>query len=250
MTILLKDIYGNDLVKIPQEHYTETMVVGSINTILLFLGLVMETLVIVSILRIRQKTVDTLFILSLCCADLCFNLYMFPSFIIILSKGGWSTGTTILIYGTALIQIIGVLGCKLTNSTIIATHAISILSVTFITLNRYLLIIWKKAITRYQALAMIAIAWISLPCVISIYGTNKERSDISVGIEPSFLYCFMDFTSTNPVVIVALLIIITFMSAPFAFMSLAYTQIILFYRKMNRSREYVTSQVKIQIWLC
>ena len=143
-----------------------------------------------------------------------------------------------------LTRNLGALGCKLFNSIIIATHAISILSVTFITLNRYMLIIWKKAITRYQALAMIAIAWISIPIIIILYGVNKERSDISLGIEPSFLYCFMDFTSTNPVIIVGLLIIITFMSAPFVFMSLAYTQIILFYRKMNRSREYVTSQVK------
>ena len=95
MTILLKDIYGIDLVKIPPENYTETMVIGSINTFFLLCGLLLETLVIVSILRIRDKTVDTLFVLSLCSADLCFNLYMFPNFIIILSKGGWSTGTTI-----------------------------------------------------------------------------------------------------------------------------------------------------------
>ena len=129
---------------------------------------------------------------------------------------------------------------------IIATHAISILSVTFITLNRYLLIIWKKSITRFHALVMIACVRISLPVLILIYSASQDRSDVSVGIEPSFLYCFIDFTSDNPAIVVALLIILAFMSAPFFFMSIAYTQIVLFYRKMNRSREYVTLQVKIQ----
>ena len=91
MTILLKDI-GTDLIKFPSEYYNTVMIIGSINSILLLLGILFETLVIASILRVRYKSVDTLFVLSLCCADIIFNLYMFGSLVIVLSAGGWSTG--------------------------------------------------------------------------------------------------------------------------------------------------------------
>ena len=56
-----------DLIPFQSEYYTTEMAIGSINCILLFLGIVLETLVIASILpRVRSyKYVDTLFMLSL-----------------------------------------------------------------------------------------------------------------------------------------------------------------------------------------
>ena len=66
MSILIKDFNGNDLIKVPEEYYTTERILGCICAVLLFLGILLETLVIASIVRVRQKTVDTLFVLSLC----------------------------------------------------------------------------------------------------------------------------------------------------------------------------------------
>ena len=92
MSILSRNFNGTDLIAFKPEFYTTEMVISSVNCFLLLLGILSETLVIASILRVRTKTVDTLFVLSLCCADLIFNLYMLPSGLIVVCNGGWSTG--------------------------------------------------------------------------------------------------------------------------------------------------------------
>ena len=224
MSILLKKI-GTETIKFPNDL---GMIFSGFNILLLSSGMLLETLVIASILRVRQKTVDTLFVLSLCCADMLYNLYMLPSTILLLSAGGWGMGQH---------------GCKLSTAMIIATLAISILSVTFITLNRYMAVIWKKNITRFQALVMIAVTWVSLFATVAIYGTNKEFSENSIALQSSYTYCLLDYTSKEPIVVTNLIVQIVFMSIPMFFMILAYSQIILFYRKMNRIREYITSEV-------
>ena len=93
MSILIKDFNGTDLIGFKQENYTISMTFLSIDSILLFLGIAFGTLVIASLFRIRSKSVDNLFVLSLCCTDLIFNLYSFTSGIILLASGGWSMGS-------------------------------------------------------------------------------------------------------------------------------------------------------------
>ena len=229
MSILIKDFNGTDLIPFKEEYYMAEMIIGIVDLILLFLGILFGTLVIASILRVRNKSVDTLFVLSLCCADMIFNLYAFPSFLLIMINRGWSMSGP---------------GCIASVSMIIALLAISILSITFITLNRYLAIIWKTNITRNQALVMIFLTWITFPIGIIIYYSNRDLTENSVALQPSNLYCLLDFTSKDPVVISITLIQIIFMSIPLVFMVVAYSEIIVFYRQMNRSREYVTSEVK------
>ena len=83
---------GTDLIRSPEELYNIAMTIGGIVCLLLFIGIVLETLVIVTILRVGHKSVDTLFVLSLCFADILFNLYMLPSVLIVMVANGWSTG--------------------------------------------------------------------------------------------------------------------------------------------------------------
>ena len=92
MSILITNFNGTDLLKFPEKNYIPGMIISNIDLVLLFLGIVLETLVIAAILRIRSKSVDNIFVLSLCIADLIFNLYMFPSIVIGLVAGGWATG--------------------------------------------------------------------------------------------------------------------------------------------------------------
>ena len=133
--------------------------------------------------------------------------------------------------------------CLVSAAMIILTLSLSILSITFITLNRYLAIIWKTNITLSQALWMLAFAWSSVSIVVILYASNKDLSESSVALQPTYSYCLLDFTATDPIVITGLITIFVFLSVPLIFMTIAYTQIILFYRKMNRSREYVSSEV-------
>ena len=133
--------------------------------------------------------------------------------------------------------------CKISVSMIIATIAISITSITFITLNRYLAIIWKTNITRSQALVMITLTWIIFSMMTLLYGLNDNLVEANVALQPSYGYCFLNFSATDPIVIVGLILVIVFMSIPPLFMMVAYSQIIIFYRKMNRRREYVTLEV-------
>ena len=230
MSILIKNINGTNLIEFPQGYFTMEIAIGSVNCALVLVGILSETLVIASILRVRQKSVDTLFILSLCCADMIFNLYSFTSLIIVLSAGGWTTGK---------------LGCHISLGVIVSALAISIASVTYITLNRYMAIMRKSNITRKQAQIMIAGAWTSLLLIVLLYIFNEELSNNSIALQPARTYCLLDFASRDSLVVIALITIITFMTFPIIFMIVAYTQIILYYRRMNRSREYVTSEVII-----
>ena len=92
--ILLKNFNGTDLIQIKRDDmYTAIVIISYIDFSLLFLGIVLETLVIASILRIRSKSVDNLFVLSLCSADLIFNLYMVSVGVIVMNAGGWSIRT-------------------------------------------------------------------------------------------------------------------------------------------------------------
>lgn len=92
MSILIKDFPSNGIINLIQEYYISEMVIGSINLVFLFLGILLETIVIASIMRVQSKTVDNLFVLSLCCADMIYNLYTFPSVMIVICAGGWATG--------------------------------------------------------------------------------------------------------------------------------------------------------------
>ena len=232
MTILLKNINGTDLIKYQPDYYNVVEITGGINCTLLFLGILFETLVIVSILRVRQKTVDTLFVLSLCCADMIFNVCALPLAMIVMISSGWATGR---------------IGCLISAGATIATLAISILSITLITLNRYLAIIMKTNITRSQALLMITLAWVVVFTVVGLYASNKNLLEQSFALQPSYTYCLLDFAATDPIVITAIFTIFIFLSIPSIFMIYAYSTIIIFYRKMNRSREFVTPEVS-SIW--
>ena len=226
MSILLKNFNGSEFIPFSQENGETALYLGFLCGVFIFLGILSETLVIASILRVRQKTVDTLFVLSLCVADLIFNIYMFIYIVILLVARGWS---------------IGVIGCKISTAMIIITLATSIASITFITLNRYMAIIWKTNITRFQALVMIAIIWLIFPLIVTLYLTNKELSDSSIALESSYSYCFLDFATTDPIVLTALITIFVFLSLPLFFMFYAYSKIILYYRDMNRKKKKVTS---------
>ena len=225
---IIMNMNGTDLIPFNQDHYTVILTFVSIDLVLLFLGILSETLVIAAICRVRQKSADALFVLSLCCADLICNLFQFPTLSIALSAGGWK---------------IGALGCKFSVSFIIATLGTSIVSITFITLNRYLAIIWKRNITRTQSLWMILAGWLFFPTCILLYASNQQLTDSSVALQPSNIYCMLDFSSSNPIVLIVLIIIFAFMTFPLIFMIYAYSRIILFYMDMNRKKKKSSSEV-------
>lgn len=228
MSILVKNFNESKVIKFKEEYYTALMSIGSIGAILLFLGIIFETLTIASILRVRQKSVDTLFVLSLCCADLIYNLYQITSNMIVLSAGGWSVGQK---------------GCLVSCAMILGTLGISILSITLLTLNRYMAIIWKVNITRTQALVMIGAIWIILCLIVVLYLSSKELSENSISLQPSYFYCLLDFSSNDPIVITALITVLVFLALPIFFLSYAYSKIFIFYRAMNRKKKKDRSAV-------
>ena len=226
MSILLKDFNGTDLIPFPLENADAEMIIGVVNAALLFFGILLETLVIAAILRVRQKPVDTLFVLSLCCADLIFNLYMFYSVFIVWIADGWSTGQV---------------GCKVSMVMAMSSLGISIISVGYITLNRYLAIIWKRNITRFEALVIISLSWIFVLLLIGSFALLL--SDDTIALQPSHWYCYIEFAADNSSVILCAIIQFVFMTIPQIFLVYAYSKIISFYREMNRKKKKVTSEV-------
>ena len=122
-----------------------------------------------------------------------------------------------------------------------STIGVSIMSVTLITLNRYLAIIYKTNITRFQAQVMIAAAWVIIPSLFTLFGTNENI----VALQPSYTYCLLDYTQRDDGIVTSLLVtILVFLSAPLVFLIIAYSQIILYYRKMNRRKKKVNLAVR------
>lgn len=227
-SILIKNFNGTDVIPFGVDP-VESGVFLLFNGALLFQGLIQETIVVLAILRIRQKTVDTLFVLSLCSADLIFNLYQFCGGAILTTRQGWATG---------------VVGCKINMALILCVLATSILSVTYMTLNRYLVIIWRKYISRPQSLFMIGITWAFFPSLFLImFMASPELMENMVALQPGRFYCLIDFTSRDPLVTPIVVTTLVIMTIPMVLLVLAYTQIISFYIRMNRSRENIPPQV-------
>lgn len=166
MSIAIKDMVGTELIPFGPDFMTFCV----LNDFLLIGGIIVGGIVIASILRLRDKSVDTLFVLSLCLADMTFNVYQLIFNGITCTDGGWKTGW---------------LGCLIANDIVITCLGLSIFSILLITLNRYLLIIWKKRITRIQALVMIAIIWLGLPLIMVLSALVEVYSFDAIALQPS-----------------------------------------------------------------
>ena len=214
---------------ISPENILPQKIIGSIAAVLLLLGIIFETVVIASILRVRQKPVDTLFILALCIVDLLFNLLMFPLLVFNIMAEGWASGQ---------------FGCQVAAFFAISAIGISIISITFITLNRYLIIMKQIYISKSQCLWMIAGAYLCMTIFILVYSSNKSLVENSIALQPSLSYCLLDFASIDPIVFTVLITNAVFLSVPVIFMTIAYYQIIAFYRNMNRKKKRAKVEVK------
>ena len=92
---------------------------------------------------------------------------------------------------------------------------------------------------------MITLTWLFFSLVSLLYALNEEMMENSLKLQPSNVYCFLDFSATDPMVIACLITVIVFMFAPFVFMIIAYSQIILFYKEMNRKKKKTSAAVSL-----
>lgn len=229
MSILLKDFNGAELIPFVSGQEEATKAILIISYLNLWCGLFLEAIVLSAIGRLRHKSVDMLFTASLCCADFVYNFYLIIEITILLYSNGWSTG---------------MIGCRITATMINIGLGISIFSLSFITLNRYLSIIWKYNISRLQALLMIFSIWIDGPIIgVLLFYYAGEYLNRITALQSSHLYCLLEYSSNDPEATPALLSTLIFVSIPMIFLIFAYSSIIIFYVKANRSREFITSEV-------
>jgi hypothetical protein len=136
-------------------------------------------------------------------------------------NGGWS---------------LGALGCHANSALIIYTLGCSLLSVFFISLTRYLSLIRNVQFTPRHIDLMIAGIWIAMMVIVGAFlvllNINKDES--YTGLAPTYTYCMIaGYTKKGfaPALLV-LLVIVGIM----IFQIYAWTTIVLYYMRTNRSR--------------
>ena len=90
---------------------------------------------------------------------------------------------------------------------------------------------------------MIVSIWVLSPLLIGLYTLNEDLVKKSFQLQPSYTYCFLDFSATDPVVVTGMIAAIVFLSLPIFFMTYAYSKIILFYKEMNRKKKKTSAAV-------
>lgn len=187
-------------------------------------AVVIDVVLIVAFCRQRWQTmaIDTMFILSNIVADLVFALFVLVFCTFLVSGQGWWMGQ---------------IGCLLSAAFLIASIALSILSVVGLTAYRYFSIIYKNQFNQQYAMGAIASTWIIITMLIIVFAFIPGFLENTVALQPSRLYCALSWWKTDhPSSIAAVYICLLVIFLSISFIIFAYTHICMKYHQMRRSK--------------
>jgi hypothetical protein len=224
--ILLKDITF-DIIPFTNEITNITMVLVSE----LLLGIIIDILIIYSFLKQRDLPIDSQFILSLTIADFLFCAVFLVSHIFNAVRSGWATGQV---------------GCLFTAIALIYTLGMSILSITGMTLHRYLIVIHQFHLTQKQVYIILSVLWCGLASVIAGFVSSKDLREYGIGLTSGMGYCMIVFARQETLNIIAGSAVLAFILIPMTFLVFAYYRIVATYSKLLAGKKMKQSVKTIQ----
>jgi hypothetical protein len=210
--ILLKDI-SFDIIPWSNEIMITTMVLISV----LVLGIIIDILIIYSLFKQRDLPIDSQFILSLTIADFLFCACFFVFGVFHTFRGGWAAGQE---------------GCLASVIMVIYTLGMSILSITGMTLHRYLIVIHQFYLTQKQVYMILAVLWCGLAFIVAGFASSQHFRENGVGLTQGMVCCMIVFSKQEILNIVAGYTCLTIVLIPMAFLVFAYYRIVSTYSKL------------------
>ena len=172
-------------------------------------------------------SVDSEIILIYCVADGIFSVMELTMAIYDFSHGGFSLGK---------------IGCIANAHIILLAAAASVMSVTMLTLNRYLIIIHHYYLSKLQTRLIIGSFFATLVALAVVFEVIGF-SEYGVALMTLRLYCFLTFWSMEPLAILSTAILTFLLFGSISFLFFAYYSIITFY--MNAKKKQLINQQNI-----
>ncbi|KAI8909229.1 hypothetical protein EDD86DRAFT_151010 [Gorgonomyces haynaldii] len=144
-------------------------------------GCCFTAIVIYATLR-QPKTAQSIIILAMCASDfvMCFTVMLFGSYN--LSKGRYA---------------VGIVGCYLNAFVVVSGCFLSLLSLFLFTLDRYMTIIYEKALSvKKSRILVLLIAFASL--VMPTVAISMPKHEYLICLQPSMQICSIAWYSFNP----------------------------------------------------
>jgi hypothetical protein len=219
---LLKDITSDVI-----PWVSEVIIAAWINRAEFFIGIIIDILIIYSLLKQRDISIDSQFILSLTIADFLFCACFLGPGLYNALKGGWATGQA---------------GCLFSTIAVIYTLGMSILSITGMTLHRYLIVIHQYHLTQKHVYIILSVLWSGLAIIVASFALSQHFREYGVGLTASLLYCFIVLTRRETLNIIAGYTILTFIMIPMTFLVYAYYRIVVTYSKLLARKKIKESE--------
>lgn len=206
MALIAKDIPIDGVVFYTRTEYAISILInGFISPIGIFLGI----FVIYAVQRQRPMSNSSLFIVNLCIGDLLVSIAGGGSGITDIIHGGWSTGPT---------------GCIVVSEIMLIGASISILSISALSLERFLLIVKNIQMNRTQTVALIIFIWIS-SLVILLYPVYLGHSSSFSGLRPCKILCIIAWWNPDSHAKIAIYMCIIVITASAFFINFCYMAI-------------------------
>lgn len=177
----------------------------------LFLGLLVDAIIIYALLKQRDIPIDSQFIISLTVADFLFSFFFTGMGMYGLRAGGFGIGQP---------------GCLFSVIGVIYTLGMSILSITAMTIHRYLIVIHQFHMTQNHVYSILVTLWSGLAVIIGGFASSEYFLLNGVGLTSSLIYCFVAIASPEIMNKIAGLIIVFFIAVPMMFLAFAYFRIV------------------------
>jgi hypothetical protein len=227
---LLKDITA-DLIPWPNEILFSVIFI----CIELLLGIIINLVIIYSLLKQRDIPIDSQFILSLSVADFLFSASILGLDLFNVVRGGWAAGQA---------------GCLFSAIVGIYTLGMSVLSISAMTMHRYLVVVQQFHLTQKHVYMILAALWCGLAIMVAIFASfSQQFRENGIGLTTALMYCFIAVSIPDDLNIVTGSLCLVFVLFAMAFLVFAYYRIIATYSKLltrKRSRSALLSADKIQ----
>ncbi|KAJ3355480.1 mitochondrial membrane protein [Kappamyces sp. JEL0680] len=174
-------LFGMALVGVPYVSAGEWVA-----SVIFFLVSIFGTLgllaVIISTAAQRNNSPSTYLLLSLCVGDLLYSSSSVIFEIINLARGGWGTGAV---------------GCHISNVIVLCACFCSVMTLFFISLERYLSVVWQIMVSMQTVSIWIVVIWL-ISLFISLFPLMTGIENEIVGLQTAKLICAINWVSTNP----------------------------------------------------
>lgn len=184
--------------------------------------------------------------MSLSIADLLFGVMVFVMGVGELIFNGFRAGKLGALYQCnprpILTHSLCIIGCLLNEALIVFSLGASILSVSAMTLHRYLIVVRRVHLTRKQAFAFLSGIWIGLAVVVCLFLSLGDMGTV-VSLQSSGQYCFIAMHRWDTVSLLASLLVLLFIVGTMVFIVCGYYYIVkrYFYLKKEAKRRQEVS---------